>query len=157
MSKKSSCSDFIVEAIRQTRPVRKGLKPGTSSGKAVRFIFALAQQFYGERTFRQSVNALIKSGVLLLVAESTERNLLGWYLKKFPRIPSDVPLKESWWYFDANGKSCLGGPGIHAYCVHQICLYIIADGLPASVAKVISSNMATRAGKIMASVQQKKT
>lgn len=156
MPKKPSCSDFIVEAIRQTRPVRKGLKPGASSGKALHSIFELAQQFYSEIVFQRSVNALIKNGVLLLVALSTGTNG-NWYPKKFPRIPPGVPLRKSWWYLDANGKSFVGGPGKHASCMHQIVLYVIADGLPTSVAKVTSNNVTMKAEQIMASVQQKKT
>ncbi len=161
--KKPCCADYIVEAIRQTRPVRKGLKPDTFSGRALRFIFAFAKQFYSERVFRQSLNSLLETGIVVIVAQTVEiQRSLGENdkhnsrLQKISRIPTNAPLEKSRWFFNKQGKFVDFEKREHCRYMKNLVLYVVADGLPGTVAKAVSGNGTTKAEQIMASLQQKK-
>ena len=151
MPKKPSCSDFIVATIRTTRPERKSLKPGTVAGKALRFIYSVAKQFYSEDVFRRSLNHLLANDVVLMVADvgedSKEHEDRTYRLQKISRIPTTALLERSSWSLDERGKQ-------HQHMMH-IHLYIVTDGLPDKVAKTISGNGTTVAEEIMASLQTK--
>ena len=97
MPKKPSCAEYIVAAIRTTRAERKGLKPGTASGRALRFVNALVCNFYTDEEFRQGLQALIDNGKVLLVAEVYEaREGFLSHLRKISRIPPNVHLNKGW-------------------------------------------------------------
>lgn len=161
MSKKPSCADFIVEAIRQTRPALKNLKPGTCSGKALHLVYKLAKQFYSERVFRKSLHELSANGTILLAARVKERLLTnsGHYgcsrQQKIVRIPSKAHLEENYWFFDAKGRPVEEKERVHVRVMREIILYVVADGLPSSIAKTVSGKGKTAAEEIMASLAQK--
>ncbi len=157
--KKPSCAEYILAAIRATRPERKGLKPGTSSGRSLRSIFSITSEFYSEEEFRQGLKALLDSGRVLLVAEG--RNVAdgthpSWTpprLVKVSTIPSRAPLGEGWWYLDAEGESIGSGATINHTRLNRLCLYLVEDGLPARIAGFITDGL-TKAEQIMASLQE---
>ncbi|MHB8710483.1 MAG: hypothetical protein ACYC6X_02970 [Minisyncoccota bacterium] len=160
MPKKPSCAEFIVAAIRATRPIRK-LKPGTHSGKALRMIFSLAKQVYSEKEFRRALKTLIDNGTVLLVAEVKEikknpykydRHDFG-QPQKVLQIPDDVPLNKGWWFLNARGKS-VDEREKHSKYLHALILYVVSDGLPGKVADFITGNGLTKTEQIIASMQK---
>ena len=162
MPKKPSCADFIVAAIRATRLKHKDLKAGTTSGKAVSMVWSLAKRFYSEQLFRQSLDFLFKNGVLILIAGvSTDTGYPGCRLEKIPKINKDWLLHDRWWYFDNDGKivdseSARKGGTSFVRTIRCPRLYIVADGLPKSVARIVHGSGMSKAEQIMASLQKKK-
>jgi len=152
---KPSCAEFIVAAIRATRAERKGLKPGTASGRALRFVDALACNFYNEEEFRQGLQELLDNGKALLVAEVSE---FGTgkdsfpHLRKISRIPPNVCMDEGWWYLDAHEEPVDTCKVKEYTCFSRLCLYVVEDGLPARIKEFISGGL-TVAEQIMASLQ----
>lgn len=163
MPKKPSCSDYIIAAIRQTRSERKNLKAGASTGKQLHVIYSLAKEFYSERVFRQSLHALIESNTVLVVAKVVDVlkrvGVEEWRrseTQKLSRLPPNTPLGKACWYFDAKGRSIeFQAGGEYARRILCIALYVVADGLPDSVKRIISGFGRTKAEQIMASLQSK--
>ncbi len=137
---KLSCSDFIVRAIRKTRTKRR--KSRTSkiyvpAGKALYFIFLLARDKYNGQEIRQSLNALIKDGTVLLVAdvrEVTEGNNGKWRPCEVPEIPPDAPLGERVWQLSILEEESVGLVKKH---FRELRLYIRKDGLPREIRKTV--------------------
>ena len=161
-----SCSDFIVAAIRATRPTPKNLKPGTSACRGLRLIYSLANQYYSEQQFRRSIDALISSGVILLIARVCERGKReggeGSYgptvTERIFSIPPRVPLNEHRWVLNGEGKPvgrAAEEQEKYLKSFHSINLYVVADGLPQRIAKLVSSGNRTKADEIIASLQKK--
>ena len=153
---KPSCAEYIVAAIRATRAERKGLKPGTASGRALRFIFTLANRFYSEGEFRRSLATLMDEGTVLLIA-AVKENDMGEESSLRPRkisvVPPHAPLHKTWWFLDAEGEPVDSRRGKVFTRFFRPCLYIVEDGLPARIKEFISDGM-TVAEQIMASLQE---
>lgn len=161
MPKKPSCSDFIVAAIRATRPGRKGLKQGTAVSKGLRFIFSLAKEFYSEWEFRRSLRVLIRDRVVLLIAEIREVKgehpaHVFFSLRKVLDVPLSAPLDDSGWCLNAKGKTVDSRKEKNYTFFWRPRLFVIADGLPASIAKVATDTGTTKGAQIMESLQKRK-
>ncbi len=156
--KKPDCAEYIVAAIRATRPERKGLKPGTSSGRALRFIFSLASQFYNEEEFRQSLATLLDQGRVLLIAaveKNDKEEGSSIRLQKISVIPPCAPLLKTWWFLDTEGNPVESRRGKVVFTrFFRPCLYIVADGLPERISDFVTSDGMTKAEQIMASLQE---
>lgn len=158
MPKKPSCSDFIVAAIRATRSSHHA--PNARGGKALSMIFSLAKQFYSEQEFRRDLQGLMKNDAVLLVAQVEEaRDTSSSPLRsqKISQIPPGAPLNRRFWTLDAKGKRVDEPHKAESYTRywHPI-LYVVADGLPTTIAKFVTGNGTTKAEQIMESLQKQK-
>lgn len=163
MPKKPSCSKFIVAAIRATRPARKGLKPGTSVSKGLRFIFSLARGSYSEEEFRGSLNSLLRRDEIILVAEvmgvgdpliSNESFHAPFRFRKIPQILPNTPLNCSGWY--QNGERIVDTHDEADEWFWRPRLFVAMDGLPAHIEKCIAGVGTTKAEQIMESLKKQK-
>jgi hypothetical protein len=142
-SPRPSCADFIVSAVRETRPPRKNIRPGRSTGKGINFIYALAHEVpYSDEEFRHSIKQTIEVGAILLVArvvvfKKTRRGLkrICRRFQQLPEIPAGAPLDENSWSLNSDGQPV--DPHKAKYYTHywSPCLYVVADGLPGRIAK----------------------
>ncbi len=124
-SKKSTCSDFILAAIRRLRQNSTCLTPGTAGGVGLQRLFPLLCEIYPRQEAEKHINLLIKGESLVLVYNSP---LMGVPREKLPKLPLKLVSGEN----------------------HRYHLYIKADGLPRKVTKM--SNRRKIAEEILASL-----
>lgn len=170
MPKKPRCEDFIIAAIRASRAKQPRLKLGTCAGIKLCRIFLLAKEFYSEEVFRRSLRALMSKDIVILVADVEEHGASNFFLQKISRVPKGAPLSAPYdkskffrtpnWYLNARGEYVDDNKdGVYVKHLRSQVLYVIADGLPVSVAKALSSTAGagatrTKAEEIMASLQK---
>ncbi len=160
MATKPDCRDFILTAIKETRPKLARMPAGAKSGISLRRIWSLASNFYSEEEFRESLHRLHSTGVLLIIW-NIGRGVEGrdWHIQHdeiLDEIPPEMPLDRDYWHKEANSSSIIAYAdilGTRAWkydSINEVKLYIPADGLPLKVSRLLVGKQDARALAVMA-------
>jgi hypothetical protein len=160
MTNAPDCRDFILTAIRETRPKLARMPAGAKSGVSVRRIWSLASNFYSEEEFREGLHRLHSTGVLLIIWNIgrgvEDRNWHVQHDEIMDEIPPKMPLDRDRWDKEANSSSIiayadvLDVPVWRRDSICEVKLYIPDDGLPRKVSRLLAGETNKRALAVMA-------
>lgn len=146
---KPDCKDFILAVIRRIRRKPTNLKPGTEAGTGLHLVWKFASTVYCEADFRQSLQSLFDSEIMIAVSDieriPSGRSSVAERDEIIKIIPPNMNLSGSW-RADADGNTIhrslddySKARDFDSVYIRRITLYIVADGLPNRVAKLLGS------------------